>query len=390
MNTKAFDDSFKLIQQRFVANLTNYVQLFEELGGKLRQGDSAIEDTEHYRNQMHKLAGSAKTFGFPELNGFAADVELVLVKITNGAKQEDVLPALRPALEMFLVEARNITNVHTPPTEAQAEPVAEVATITVKELDYSIVVVDDGELVRDLVINGLSQEKCRIAQADNGFKLLQHLEKTKRYSLLTKPDLIVLDLNMPDMNGFEVLEKLKADPEFQAIPVIMLTRQDEDEAVMQAFSSGAVDYITKPFEVKELAARIMSVLRRDRKTVLIADDDELISDLLRQRFFLMGYTVLVARNGTEALARLHADQPDLAILDVVMPGMDGLSVLKQSKGSRTSGHIPIVMLTERNEKENVLMGLDSGAHDYIPKPFDIDELAARVSGILRRQSAGIS
>lgn len=387
MNTKAFEDSFKLIQQRFVANLTDYLRLFEELGGKLRQGDNAIDNTEHYRNQMHKLAGSAKTFGFPELNGFAADVELLLVEIIKGAKQEDVLPALRPALEIFLVEARKITNVKASPPVAQSEPATEVASITVKEFDYSIVIVDDDELVRDLVTNGLSQEKCRITQAENGLKLLQHLEKTKRYSLLSKPDLIVLDVNMPDMNGFEVLEKLKADPEFQGIPVIMLTRQDEDETVMQAFSSGAVDYITKPFEVKELATRIMSVLKRDRKTVLIADDDELISDLLRQRFFLMGYTVLVARNGTEALARLHADQPDLAILDVEMPGMDGLSVLKQAKGSRTSAHIPIVMLTERNEKENVLMGLDSGAHDYIAKPFDIDELAARVSGILRRQNA---
>lgn len=387
MDTKAFEDSFKLIQQRFVANLAEYLQLFEELGDRLRQDDGAIDDAQHYRSQMHKLAGSAKTFGFPELNGFAADVEHHLVKIVDGAKQEEVITDLRSALEIFLVEARKITRVQTPPPAVQAEPATEVSPMTVNEFDYSIVVVDDDELVRDLVTNGLSQEKCRITQAENGVKLLQYLEKTKRFSLLTNPDLIVLDVNMPDMNGFEVLEKLKADPEFQAIPVIMLTRHDEDETVMQAFSSGAIDYITKPFEVKELATRIMSVLRRDRKTVLIADDDELIADLLRQRFFLMGYTVLVARNGTEALARLHADQPDLAILDVVMPGIDGLSVLKQAKGSRTSGHIPVVMLTEKNEKENVLMGLDSGAHDYIAKPFDIDELAARVSGILRRHHA---
>lgn len=387
MDTKAFDDSFKRIKQRFVVKLTDYLQLFEELGGILRQSDKAIDNAERYRNQMHKLAGSAKTFGFPELNSFAADVERHLVKIIEGAKQDDVLSALQPALEKFLVEARTITRANSPAQKTPVEPATETASMTVKEYDYSIVVVDDDELVRELVENGLSQKKCRITQAENGAKVLQYLEKTKRYSLLTRPDLIVLDVNMPDMNGFEVLEKLKSDPEFQAIPVIMLTRRDEDETVMKAFSAGAVDYITKPFKVPELATRIMSVLKRDRKIVLIADDDELIADLLRQRFFLMGFTVLMARNGNEALARLLADQPHLAILDVAMPGTDGLTVLKQAKSSRASAHIPIVMLTKDNEKKNVLMALDSGAHDYIAKPFDIDELAARVSGILRRQKS---
>lgn len=384
MDTKAFEDGFKLIQLRFVANLEDYLREFEELGTRIGQGDNAIDNAGHYRNQMHKLAGSARTFGFPELNGYAADVERHLVRIEKGTSQEEVLSGLRPALETFLVEARAITKAHTPPPAPTPATVIEAEVPAVMEFDYSIAVVDDDELVRDLVKNGLSQEKCRITQAENGVKLLQYLEKTKRYSLLTKPDLVVLDVNMPDMNGFEVLEKLKSDPEFQAIPVIMLTRQDEDETVLKAFSSGAVDYVTKPFKVPELAARIMGVLKRDRKTVLIADDDELVADLLRHRFFLMGYTVLVARNGNEALARLHAEQPDLTILDVEMPGIDGFSVLKQAKSSRTSGHIPIVMLTARSEKEKVLMGLETGAHDYITKPFDIDELAARVSGILRR------
>lgn len=385
MDTKAFEDSFKLIQQRFVSNLSDYLELFEGLSHRLHQSNVQIGNAEHLRNQIHKLSGSAKTFGFPELNGFAADVERLLVRLVEGAAQEEVLPALRRTLDTFLVEARKITSETSPPRETPAEVMAEAAPIKVRQFDYSIVVVDDDELVRELVKSGLSQAKCRITQAENGAIVLQHLEKTKRYNLMTKPDLIVLDVNMPDMGGFEVLKKLKSDPELQAIPVIMLTRRDEDETVMKAFSSGAVDYITKPFKATELATRILSVLKRDRKTILIADDDELICDLLRQRFFLMGYTVLMARNGTEALARLHAEQPNLAILDITMPGMDGLTVLKQAKSSRTSVHIPVVMLTECSEKRNVLTALDSGAHDYVSKPFDVDELAARVSGILRRQ-----
>lgn len=129
MDTKAFEDSFKLIQQRFVANLVEYLQLFEELGDRLRQDDGAIDNAQHYRSQMHKLAGSAKTFGFPELNGFAADVEYHLVKIVDGAKQEEVITDLRSALEIFLVEARKITSVQTPPPAVQAEPATEVSPV---------------------------------------------------------------------------------------------------------------------------------------------------------------------------------------------------------------------------------------------------------------------
>lgn len=386
MDNQAFHDSFKLIQQRFVVNLKDYLTLFEGLGAELRQRDTPIGNVENYRNQMHKLAGSAKTFGFPELNGFAANVEGFLDRILEGAKQEDVAQAMTTAVEEFLVEARKITGEYAPPPAAKKEISAEKTASTVKEFDYSIVVVDDDELVRDLVRNGLSHEKCKITPAADGSKVLQLLEKTKKYSLLTKPDLIILDVNMPGMSGFEVLSKIKSDPEFQSIPVIMLTRRDEDETVMKAFSSGALDYITKPFDVPELVKRIMSVLKREKKTVLIADDDDLTCDLLRQRFFLMGYTVLVARNGNEALARLHADQPSIAIFEADMPGMDGLSVLHQAKQSRTSRDIPIVMLTGKSDKEYVLKGLDGGAHDYVTKPFDIDELAARVSGILRRQA----
>lgn len=386
MDTQAFNESFKLIQLRFVGNLIEYLKLFEGLDARLRQEGGLPDDLEHYRNQIHKLAGSAKTFGFPELNSQASDVERLLVRIIDDEPLEAVKKDLKTALAAFLDEARAITSAHAPKAVEAAAPTAEAAPATAQEFDYNIVVVDDDELVRDLVKNGLSLEKCRITPAENGTSVLEYLEKTKRYSLLTKPDLIVLDVNMPDINGFEVLEKLKADPEFQAIPVTMLTRRNEDETVMKAFSSGAVDYITKPFEVPELASRIMSALKRQRRKVLIADDDELITDLLRHRFFLMGYTVLVARTGNEALARLRSEQPDIALIELSLSGMHGMDVLKQGKASRVSRNIPIVMLAETGEKENVIAALDSGAHDFIPKPFDIDELAARVAGILRRQS----
>lgn len=379
---KELDESYKLIQRRFIAKLKDWLPVFEILDAELKKG--TISKTEDIRMQMHKLAGSARTFGFSDLNGYAADVEQHLDQLIAGEALESLVDSLQTALDIFLAEARDIVSSvdaekpHEKPALGQEKQPSQ-------DYDYRIVVADDDELVRDLLKHGLSNAKCQITQAENGKKVLEHLERMKRHSLLAKPDLILLDVNMPEMSGFEVLEILKSDPELQTIPVIMLTRCDEDESVIKGISFGALDYITKPFAVPELVRRIMSTLQRHKTKVLLADDDELICDLLRQRFYRMGYTVLIANDGNEALARMHADKPDIAILDIMMPGMDGLAVLRQAKDNPAIADIPVIILTAKSQQENVLKGLETGAHDYITKPFDVDEVAARVSGILQRR-----
>ncbi|MEJ2669570.1 MAG: response regulator, partial [Gammaproteobacteria bacterium] len=169
------------------------------------------------------------------------------------------------------------------------------------------------------------------------------------------------------------------------IPIILVTALTSSEDIREGLQAGAFDYITKPFQLSELVNRILSILQRHKTRILVADDDELIRDLLSQRFHRMGYTVLTAKHGNEALARMQAEQPDLTILDMMMPGMDGLAVLKQIKNNPTTADMPVVVLTAKRQQENILQGLESGANDYITKPFDVDEVAARVSGILRRR-----
>ncbi|TDQ49970.1 response regulator transcription factor [Actinorugispora endophytica] len=117
-------------------------------------------------------------------------------------------------------------------------------------------------------------------------------------------------------------------------------------------------------------------------TVLIADDDRAIRESLERALQLEGYEVRVAADGVQALAAVHADPVDLLVLDVMMPGVDGLGVCRvlRAEGDRT----PILMLTARVETPDRVAGLDAGADDYLPKPFDLDELLARMRALLRR------
>ena len=116
--------------------------------------------------------------------------------------------------------------------------------------------------------------------------------------------------------------------------------------------------------------------------ILVVDDDPQISILLKRGLSYEGYTVDIAADGPEALARARENEPDLVILDILMPGMDGFEVARRL---RHGSKVPILMLTAKGAVADKVVGLDSGADDYLVKPFDFDELLARVRALLRRR-----
>ncbi|HKY14444.1 MAG TPA: response regulator transcription factor [Microthrixaceae bacterium] len=116
--------------------------------------------------------------------------------------------------------------------------------------------------------------------------------------------------------------------------------------------------------------------------VLVADDDRAIRESLQRALHLEGYEVDLAPNGADALAAAKERPPDVMVLDLMMPAIDGLTVCRvlRTEGDRT----PILMLTARTETSDRVAGLDAGADDYLPKPFDLEELLARLRALLRR------
>ena len=120
------------------------------------------------------------------------------------------------------------------------------------------------------------------------------------------------------------------------------------------------------------------------KTILVVDDERKIIQLARDYLEHAGLTVLAAQDGEAALATARAAQPDMVILDLGLPGMDGLDV---ARALRKGSHVPIIMLTARGEETDKLVGLELGADDYVTKPFSPKELVARVRAVLRRVDA---
>jgi two-component system KDP operon response regulator KdpE len=122
-----------------------------------------------------------------------------------------------------------------------------------------------------------------------------------------------------------------------------------------------------------------------KRLILVVDDEPAIVRLVRAELQSEGYAVLATASGEEALARLDEDRPDLVVLDLMMPGMDGFETLRRI---RAESQVPVIMLTARAGDADKLKGLQGGADDYLTKPFNPEELSARIAAVLRRSAGG--
>ena len=122
------------------------------------------------------------------------------------------------------------------------------------------------------------------------------------------------------------------------------------------------------------------------ETILVVDDEEDILELVRHHVEREGYETICVETGEEAMREVRSERPDLIVLDLLLPGLDGLEVCRRLKGDPETARIPIVMLTAKGEESDIVAGLELGADDYITKPFSPKVLMARVRAVLRRKS----
>jgi PAS domain S-box-containing protein len=208
--------------------------------------------------------------------------------------------------------------------------------------EVTVLVIDDDPSVRDLIVRHLGKEGFRVETAPNGHEGL-HLAKKLH------PHAITLDVMMPKMNGWAVLSALKADPALTDIPVIMLTMVDDKTL---GFALGASGYLTKPIDYKQLVSILekyqpQATLERPSAPaqVLIAEDDPATREMFCRMVEKEGWIVTEAENGRVALDRVTESQPDLILLDLMMPEMDGFQFIAELRRHSNYRGIPIVVIT---------------------------------------------
>lgn len=257
--------------------------------------------------------------------------------------------------------------------------------------DMTVLVVDATDIVRETVVAMLRDMGFgQVLQAGNGEHALSMM-------LLRQVDLVLSEWQMPKMDGMELLAKIRADKKHSRIPFIMLSSIIEQAAVIQAIKSGVSEYVVKPFSARILSERVLRAIEGPARSaaqkkaagsskeepqqqlrILVVDDVvdniQVISEILRK-----DYKVGAATSGEKALKICAAEpQPDLVLLDVMMPEMNGFEVCKRLKADPQTQHITVIFLTALDQTMDIVRGFELGAVDYITKPVNPPVVKARV------------
>jgi CheY-like chemotaxis protein len=204
------------------------------------------------------------------------------------------------------------------------------------------------------------------------------------------PDLLILDMLMPRMDGFAVIRELRSDPDLARIPIIVLTTVIEDAAYRRyeletGVAMDVANYIEKPAPPAELLRRVSAIV--DQPYIIVADDDpdiiEAISTVLESR----PYNIAAARDGEQCLEMIRKRSPDLLLLDLLMPRMDGFAVIRELQSDPATAKIPILVLTTVVEdasrrRYELETGRDMPVRAYLQKPIAPEQLLREVEKTL--------
>ncbi|HEV8714372.1 MAG TPA: response regulator [Candidatus Binatia bacterium] len=238
----------------------------------------------------------------------------------------------------------------------------------------TVLVIDDDPVIRDLMKRFLAKEGFRTEVASNG-------QEGLRLARQLRPDVITLDVVMPHMDGWTVLSALKADPELFDIPVILLTIVDNQNL---GYTLGASDYLTKPIERDHLSA-VLKKYRPDGPgyRVLIVEDDEVMRKVFRSVLEERGWTVIEAETGRGALARVAEHRPELIILDLIMPEMDGFEFVAELRKHEAWHAIPIIVVTAKDITPEDWQRLSGSVEKILQKgAYNREELLQEVRALV--------
>jgi len=243
----------------------------------------------------------------------------------------------------------------------------------------TVLVIDDDPTVHDLVQRFFNKEGLNMIAARSG-------EEGIRLAKELHPAVITLDVLMPGMDGWAVLTELKADPALSEIPVIMLTIMDEKQ---MGYALGAADYLTKPIDWDRLAAVLQRYdCARPPCPLLVVEDDPVMRDMLRRRLEKEDWTVIEAENGRVALERMAQSRPDLILLDLMMPEMDGFQFLDEIRQRKDWQAIPVIVITAKELSAEDRQRLNGSVEKILQKgAYGREELIREVRDLVKASIA---
>lgn len=251
----------------------------------------------------------------------------------------------------------------------------------------TVLVVDDNDVAGEQIQIVLEEHGFKVLVAQNGEQALELIEQVI-------PDAIVLDLMMPKIDGFEVLERIRSKDQTATLPVLVLTAKEITAEERQRLTNNNVHQLIQKgaTDREQLAGSVIRMINKDyssdhattiketdKKTILVVEDNEDNRYTIQAIFEDQGFDILFAEDGQTGIDRAHENKPDLILMDIQLPDLSGIDAMKNLKSNRQMSTIPIVALTAKAMKGDREELLAEGFDDYSPKPINPDELINKVN-----------
>jgi len=266
----------------------------------------------------------------------------------------------------------------------------------------TIIVVEDNIYNMKLVRALLQIGGYNIIEAESA-------EKGIELARLHVPDMILMDIQLPGMDGLSATRLIQTDQKIKGIPIIALTAYAMKGDEQKVLDAGCVGYLTKPIDTRGFLSTLQTYLptvpdKREQNVpkqmtdpvmpdipedifftnkILIVDDDPLNVKLLKAKLSRNNYMTIEAFNGQECLDKVKTEYPDLILLDLMMPDIDGFEVTRRLKEDPDTKNIPIIHITALNSSADKAMALEAGADEFLNKPINTEELLTRIRSLLR-------
>ncbi len=257
-----------------------------------------------------------------------------------------------------------------------------------------ILVIDDERVIRKIISFNLERKGYRSVLVESAHEAFEALAKGQI-------DLVLCDVNLGGMNGFELCERVRAMDHYRALPFIFLTAKDSDENRTMAISVGADDFVTKPFNIDNLMLKIEGLLKRveiyknygtrekaekflvtENKRVMIVDDDPFIMEMLTRSFQNVGIEVRSSLDAHSAMDVIQSFSPDIILSDITMPGIDGFEFRQMLLADPRVKEIPFVFLTSTDSDSVMIESFNYEIKDYIVKTTRPQVLVAKINNII--------
>jgi GAF domain-containing protein/DNA-binding response OmpR family regulator len=268
----------------------------------------------------------------------------------------------------FTIRLPRVVQIGQAPTRVTEADAASAPPVGVGAQDRLILVVDDDATVRDLVGRHLERSGFAVVTAGGGQEGLRRVRELR-------PAAVTLDIMMPDLDGWTVLAAIKGDPVVAATPVVLMSIVDQKN---RGYALGAADYLVKPVDRAKLIETLAHICGSISGKALLVDDDEVVRRSVRQALEPIGWQVTEAENGQVAMESLAATRPDVIILDLMMPKMDGFELLDNMRAQPDWQDIPVVVITAKDLTKEDRDRLNGGVERIIQKS-DRDQMLRQLS-----------